>query len=153
MAKLNRPKRAGFAFSHKSCSVQEDADEWGGITEITGTVKVDGREPVKDERMRRFGVTRGDLVIEGEIKFHLDAYKAWKQAHPQPLTEFFESVLWTFEEGAERTQLELIDFEINSIERSSSGTGPVEVTLAYTAGNAKEDGEAFIEESDGEEPS
>jgi hypothetical protein len=63
--------------------------------------------------MRRFSVTRGDLVIEGETKTHLDSYKAWKVAHPHPLTEFFPSVLWTFEEGAERDQLELIDFEIN----------------------------------------
>lgn len=148
-----RPQRTSFAFSHKSCTVQKDAEEWAGITEVSGTVKVDGRESVKAEKMRRDAVTRGDLVVEGEIKFHLNAYKAWKASHPRPLTELFSSVLWTFEEGPERTQLELIDFEINDITRSSSGTGPVEVTLKYTAANAKEDGVAFIEESDEEEPS
>lgn len=145
---FQHPKRVGFAFSHKSCTIMIGSFEVGGIMSCSGTASIDGAEDVRTNRMTRYAETRGDLVCEAELDMPLEAKAEFLRAYPQILTQQFESFLMVWEEGSERHSLEFVNLRFRTFPINSEGTGPVVGAMSATADSVLFDGQPLISEND-----
>lgn len=126
------PQRSRFIYSRKSFSLLQGSELFAGLISMSVDPTIDGRERLFGTGTKPYGVTRGELKVEGEMVFAAEAFFDFVKAHPEFMFERYDFT-GVFLEG-DRTDafgLQGVTFEGSPI--SVEGTEGTVATIKFTA--------------------
>lgn len=126
-----------YLFSIKSLEVHQGGTLFEGLLSMKVTCKKDGRKSVHGTGGRRYGRTRGGLVVEVEMTFEGTSFFRWHKDHPGLLDKIFESVVMSLREGSEKAKVELLELDFPEVEIPVEGDDEMKVPLKGEAKDCK----------------
>ena len=137
--------KKSYLFSLKSLEVHQGAALFEGLLSFKISCKKDGRKSVRGTGGKRYGRTRGGLMVEVEMAFEGTAFFRWVKDHPGLLDEIFESVVMSLREGSEKAKVELIDLDFPDLEIPVEGDDEMKVSLKGEADDCKINGQSLAD--------